>query len=102
MKTDAVKEGCTKPCTVIRNNIFKNNEQYFGREFYAKLIFVFDDIVVLKTKMLAYGFSDFLIDMGSSLGLWFGLSVFGIKDLLIMVIQWTDKIRTGAFKKYFD
>ena len=101
MKSYAAKERCTKPCTVIRNNIFKNDDKYFGID-YAKVHLVFDDIVVLKTKMLAYGFSDFLIDMGSSLGLWFGLSVFGIRDLVIMVIQWTEKIRTGALKKYFD
>ena len=36
--------------------------------------------------MLAYGFSGFLIDMGSSLGLWFGLSVFGITDLGVVIL----------------
>ena len=102
MKSYAAKERCTKPCTEVRNTIFKNEHNFFGLGNYAIFNLVFDDIVVLKTKMLAYGFSDFLIDMGSSLGLWFGLSVFGIRDVVIMVIQWTEKIRTGAFKKYFD
>ena len=103
MKIGVAAEGCTKPCTVIRLNIFKNGEKYLGtRSKVAKLNLVFDDIVVLKTKMLAYGFSDFLIDMGSSLGLWFGLSVFGIRDLVIIVIQWTEKIKVGTLKKYFD
>ena len=101
MKSYAAKERCTKPCTMIRNTIIKNDLKYSGGSN-AKLNFVFDESVVLKTKILAYGFSDFLIDMGSSLGLWFGLSVFGIRDLVIMVIQWTEKIRTGALKKYFD
>jgi hypothetical protein len=53
----------------------------------------FDELVVHRTKVLAYGFSEFLIDMGSNLGLWFGLSVLGITDLGIMAMQWFKKIR---------
>ena len=53
----------------------------------------FDDLVVHRTKVLAYGFSDFLIDLGSSLGLWFGLSVFGITDLGMTAYQWIKKLK---------
>ena len=100
MKNYAAKDRCNKACQVTRPNILKNAEHTFRGP--AKLKIVFDDIVVWKTKMLAYDFSDFLIDMGSSLGLWFGLSVFGITDLGIMVIQWAENIRRGALRTYLD
>ena len=61
----------------------------------------FDNLVVHRTKMLSYGFSDFLIDLGSSLGLWFGLSVFGITDLGIIAFQAAKKIRNDALRKMF-
>ena len=100
MRNYAAKDKCTKACLVTRSNIFNNGARNgFG---VGNLKFVFDGIVVKKTKMLAYDFSDFLIDIGSSLGLWFGLSVFGITDLGIMVIQWAENIRIGALKKYLD
>ena len=99
MKNYAAKERCTKACLVTRLNIYKNGVKTgFGPSI---LNLVFDDIVVKKTKILAYNFSEFLIDIGSSLGLWFGLSVFGITDLGIMVLQWAEKIR-GRALKYLD
>ena len=101
MKNYAAKERCTKACLVTRLNIFKNRQQksFFGPGY---LNLVFDDMVVRKTKMLAYDFSDFLIDIGSSLGLWFGLSVFGITDLGIIVIQWAEKMKRDAFKMFLE
>ena len=60
------------------------------------LMLKFDDLVVHRTKVLAYGFSDFLIDLGSSLGLWFGLSVFGITDLGMTAYQWIKKLKRGT------
>ena len=46
--------------------------------------------------MLAYDFSNYLIDIGSSLGLWFGLSVFGLADLMVMILQFANKIKNGT------
>ena len=60
----------------------------------------FDDQVVFTTKQLAYGPSDFLIDIGSSLGLWFGLSVFGISDLGISAFQWVKNKGQEAMRKF--
>ena len=102
MRNYAAKERCTKACLVTRQNIFKNEKRNVFGGGVVKLKLVFDDIVVRKTKMLTYNFSDFLVDIGSSLGLWFGLSVFGITDLGLMVIQWAERIRGGALKKYLD
>ena len=59
MKNYAAKDRCTKACHVTRPNILKNTERtVYGP---AKLKIVFDDIVVRKTKMLAYDFSDLFL-----------------------------------------
>ena len=81
------KEKCTKPCTIQKSMVLFNQKEtdYFNRTY---LTLIFDDEVVQTTKKLGYGPSEFLIDMGSSLGLWFGLSVFGITDLGIMAAQY--------------
>ena len=63
---------------------------------FAYLDLQFDNHVVHTKEMLAYDFSNFLIDIGSSLGLWFGLSVFGLADLVVRILQFANKIRIGT------
>ena len=62
----------------------------------------FADQVVYTIKKLTYGPSEFLVDIGSSLGLWFGLSVFGITDLSIMAFQWLKNVRQNIQRKYIN
>ena len=98
MDTFPAKETCTKQCTVTRVNIQDNGKED-GKWIGPFLKLKFDNRVVYKTKVLGYGFSDFLIDMGSSLGLWFGLSVFGITDFGILAWQSVKKLNQKLFKK---
>ena len=100
MTTYPAKESCTKPCTVTQPNIFYGKERKVEYDFLSTLVLNFGDQVVYTTKKLAYGPSDFLIDMGSSLGLWFGLSVFGITDVGIMAFQWVKKIKHKLIRKF--
>ena len=94
MKTYPTKERCTKPCTVAQPTVMYNaNEVLEDYPEHFVLCLKFAEQVVYTTKKLAYGTSEFLIDMGSSLGLWFGLSVFGITDLGITTFQWVKNIR---------
>ena len=95
------RERCTKPCTVTQSNFFlgeKTNKPFL--DDHTKLRFKFAKQVIYKTKILGYGFSDFLIDLGSSLGLWFGLSVFGITDLGIMTYQWAKTLKLNSSTKF--
>jgi hypothetical protein len=95
MRNDAFKESCIKSCTEAQVSISLNEKK---EQIYAKaenatfLNLIFANEVVYTTKKLAYGTSEFLVDMGSSLGLWFGLSVFGITDLGIMALHWVKKL----------
>lgn len=46
-------------------------------------------------KYITYDFSSFLIDIGSSLGLWFGLSIFGLTDLGIDIFMMIKKLHSA-------
>ena len=63
------------------------------------LYFTFGEEVVHRQKVLAYGSYEFLIDVGSSLGLWLGLSVFGITDLGVDLVLYVRKFYIDRFKK---
>ena len=49
----------------------------------GKASIIFDPTVYETEKMFNYGPFEFIIDVGSSVGLWLGLSVFGLYDLAI-------------------
>ena len=95
MKTYAAKGRCTKSCTLTRSTILSNGKERKTFSPSAFLKIKFDNFVIKHTKVLGYNFSDFLIDMGSSLGLWFGLSVFGILDLVIIIMQWMKNFKNA-------
>ena len=102
MKNFPAKEKCYKPCTVAQSMIFFNGEDNKKIIFSTFLTLDFINEVVYTTKKLAYGSSEFLIDMGSSLGLWFGLSVFGITDIGIITLKWVNDKRREIRRKYLE
>ena len=103
MRNEPVKESCNKSCTVMQALILPNGKKdsiFAKAENATWLTFIFGNEVIYTTKKLAYGSSEFLIDMGSSLGLWFGLSVFGITDLGIMALQYIQKLGIMVIRKF--
>mgnify|MGYP001462274617 CR=1 FL=1 len=44
----------------------------------------FEDHVNIERVVLAYDFASFLVEVGSSLGLWLGLSVVALFDLIVL------------------
>ena len=103
MVTYLKKDICIKACTVTQASISpseKKKSRYATASNQTYLRLNFASEVLYTTKKFAYGPSEFLIDMGSSLGLWFGLSVFGITDLGIIAFQWLKKMRIKIIRKY--
>ena len=101
MVTHFKKESCNKACIVTQASILpseKKKSRYATASNQTYLRLNFASEVIYTTKKFAYGPSEFLIDMGSSLGLWFGLSVFGITDLGIIAFQWFKKMRITTCK----
>lgn len=57
----------------------------------AKVNLNFKKTVVKTYKSINYSFSDFLIDSGSSLGLWLGLSIFSLTDISFTALYFIKK-----------
>ena len=98
MDTYPAKERCAKPCTVTKSKIISDGKVKHDFRLENTLNIKFESDVVYRRKVLAYDFSSFLIDMGSSLGLWFGLSVFGITDMGIFIVNvlWSKNVKEKA------
>jgi hypothetical protein len=97
METGLAMEKCKTPCTITRSKIFEKETGILKeRKKKSRLQLKIEKLVVHKSKILGYGFSNFLIDMGSSMGFWFGLSVFGLTDLGITTIEWISSLKEKA------
>ena len=104
MRSYPAEESCKKPCAVVQSTIIlidKEELPYGVDSGVFMLTLKFSELVLYTTEKLAYDSSQFLTDLGSNLGLWFGLSVFGITDLGIRALQWAKKIRRRINRKYF-
>ena len=64
-------------------NIFQDVKR--NRESQKKINLFFENIVNVERIGPAYGTVDLLVEVGSCLGLWLGLSVVGIFDILVLV-----------------
>jgi hypothetical protein len=78
---------CPKPCTVTQSKIQTRALNTFPADICA-ITLTFNKKVLKRTKSFSYGWSEFGVDMGSHLGLWFGLSFWSIKTLSIRFYQW--------------
>ena len=85
---------CLPPCSIVSAKIhYKDTVTTFNRE--NTLIFYFDEDVGVETVVLAYDFLSLLVEIGSSLGLWLGLSVVGVFDVLVIVVT---KVKSGLMQ----
>ena len=64
----------------------------------------FNKKVIVTEKVPNYDMFKYIIDVGSSLGLWLGLSVLGLHDLVVWAVQFVNnsfiikKIRSAVTK----
>ena len=75
--------GCLLPCSLL-----SAHAKYIrsADDDKNKLVLYIEERVEVEYVGLAYGFGTLLVEIGSSLGLWLGLSVVGLFDFLVMVV----------------
>ena len=75
---------CPKPCIEVRIQCQKT---YIESSYldYSYMYVYFESSTKVTKHILAYGLFEMVVDIGSSLGLWIGLSALGIFDLLLDV-----------------
>ena len=70
---------CLKPCLELR--AFSTLKKRVEEEYYVTFI-TFPKTVKVTKYQKAYGLFDLVVEVGSSLGLWIGISALGVFDLL--------------------
>ena len=81
---------CPPPCSMLTAT---GKYLYTKEKKGNKVKINFEEQVQVESVVLAYGFDDLLVEIGSSLGLWLGLSVVGVFDVLGPMVT---KIRNVA------
>ena len=76
------RDNCKTSCNVTYSQV--SSQMKMG-DWQYELKLIFDAEATYSNKLLTYDISNFLIDVGSSMGLWFGMSVFGLTDLGIQI-----------------
>ena len=77
-------ETCLPPCTFTSATA---EEQPHAAHNLPWVILYFKNIVKVQTTVLAYDFGSLLVEIGSSLGLWLGLSMVGVFDLITSAVE---------------
>ena len=94
---------CKKPCLATESTVQlrgKNKPDHPRAMTMSKVNLHFKEEVPKTFKMINYTPYDFLIDSGSSLGLWLGLSIFSLTDLSIDALHYIEtKLSTVLFCK---
>ena len=80
-------EACRLPCTHILVKVKRLNTKFVNEYKSHHISLTFENNVKIERVVLAYGFTSFLVEVGSSLGLWLGLSVVAIFDLLVLDLK---------------
>ena len=99
LKQTIVENKCKTACSTTNNFVsvrdIKKDITFIGAGMVKKsgrANIYFDEQVEVTEKTFNYGYYNFIIDVGSSIGLWFGLSVFGIYDLVIQTFEFVRSI----------
>ena len=83
-KPTAAETMCKNPCKKMTNWVSLTAER---TGYLTSLRIRFDKLVKIKKKVVVYTLFNFIIDVGSSLGLWLGLSALGITDLTMQAVK---------------
>ena len=78
---------CKLPCTQIHFSVQRT--RYFDFKNSNVLIMKFDDSVKILEERNDYDLFALMVEVGSSLGLWIGLSAIGLFDLSLEFLHWS-------------
>ena len=83
---------CPPPCTTL--SAHSSYLRTFARSTLPKdkIFLYFDENIKVERIVAAYDFGTLLVEIGSSLGLWLGLSVVGVFDALVITVHHFIKI----------
>ena len=87
---------CPLPCNLITG---KASYLLSGATTHNSFGLYLEDEVKVERIVLAYGFTDLLVEIGSCLGLWLGLSVVGIFDIAVTFVAYLQNSLYRYFKK---
>ena len=86
---------CKTPCRKMTNKVSlraENLNTIGGKENFAYIYLNFKKTVRVEKKIVVYTLFNFIIDVGSSLGLWLGLSALSIVDLAFEFLKLAIKL----------
>ena len=87
-KPTAAELKCEDPCEISFNQVSLVGDLLLGGISDGfELIIEFDKVVKIERKVVVYTWFEFIIDGGSSLGLWLGLSALGLTDLALHIFH---------------
>ena len=93
---------CLRPCQEVKAISKLKNWEQLSTDYSVKLTGInlnFRQSVKVTTHHKAYGLFDLIVDVGSSLGLWIGLSALGMFDLVIEAGGRLSAFRPGMLRR---
>ena len=78
------EEECRQSC---KEKTYIVNEKGAKNHYVSQASVTFNQKVLVTEKVANYDMFKYIIDVGSSLGLWLGLSILGLHDLVVMTVQ---------------
>ncbi len=95
---EACRTSCKKKTFIVNEKGTKKNH------FLSEVVLTFNPKVLVTERVPNYDMFKYIIDVGSSLGLWLGLSVLGLHDLVVLAVKFIKdyfiikRIRSAVFK----
>ena len=80
-------DSCLPPCTMLTASTELQQSTSTHDVKYSVIYLICDGKVDVKTSLVAYGLESLLVEIGSCLGLWLGLSVIGVCHMAITWCQ---------------
>ena len=93
-----IEADCRKSCETKHYHVDVRGDTSKGSKHHAYI--TVDQKVSVTEKVANYSPFQFIIDVGSSLGLWLGLSVLGIHDLVVIALDYSKN--SFVFKQFKD